>query len=136
MRRSFSDQTRLDCQTISDVQLNLNCRNKNISILAGLQSIDSQPQLRAKVLSLVTQDVNVDSRSDTGRAGLNDWHTVLLAAVRFGCNLDDDRLQDLVEQPRALRQVMGIGNWQDRLDFHARRIRDTQTRRHFKTLYR
>jgi hypothetical protein len=124
MRRGFSDQTRLDCQTIPGVQLNLNCRDEIIPILAGLQYIYSQPQLRTEILNLVAQDVNEDSRSDTGREGLDYWHITVLAAVRLGCNLDYDKLQDLAEQHRALRQIMGIGDWQERLDFNARRIGD------------
>ena len=109
MRRGFSDQTRLDCQSIPDVQLNLNCRDEIIPILAGLRYVYSQPQLRNEILDLVAQDVNKDSRSDTGREGLDYWHITVLAAVRLGCNLDFDKLQDLAEQHRALRQVMGIG---------------------------
>jgi hypothetical protein len=89
-----------------------------------LQHIYSQPQLRIEILNLVAQDVNVDSRSDTGREGLDYWHITVLAAVRLGCNLDYDKLQDLAEQHRALRQVMGIGDWEERLDFNARRIGD------------
>ncbi len=124
MRRGFSDQTRLDCETIPDVHLNLNCRDEIIPILAGLQYIYSQPPLRNEILNLVAQDVNEDSRSDTGREGLDYWHITVLAAVRLGCNLDYDKLQDLAEQHRALRQIMGIGDWQERRDFNARRIGD------------
>jgi hypothetical protein len=124
MRRGFSDQTRLDCQAIPDVQLNLNCRDEIVPILAGLRYVYSQPQLRNEILNLVAQDVNVDSRSDTGREGLDYWHITVLASVRLGCNLDYDKLQDLAEQHRALRQVMGIGDWQDNTDFNARRIGD------------
>ena len=124
MRRGFSDQTRLDCQAIPDVQLNLNCRDEIVPILAGLRYVYSQPQLRNEILNLVAQDVNVDSRSDTGREGLDYWNITVLASVRLGCNLDYDKLQDLAEQHRALRQIMGIGDWQDGTDFNARRIGD------------
>ena len=124
MRRGFSDQTRLDCQAIPDVQLNLNCRDEIVPILAGLRYVYSQPQLRNEILNLVAQDVNVDSRSDTGREGLDYWNITVLASVRLGCNLDYDKLQDLAEQHRALRQIMGIGDWQDSTDFNARRIGD------------
>jgi hypothetical protein len=48
-----------------------------------------------------------------------------LAAVRLGCNLDYDKLQDHVENHRALRGIMGIGDWQDADGFTYRRIRDT-----------
>ena len=124
MRRPFSDQTRLDSQAIPNVQLNLNCRDEIVPILAGLQHIYSQPQLRDQILNLVAEDVNEDSRSDRGREGLDYWHITVLGAVRLGCNLDYDKLQDLAEQHRALRQIMGIGDWQECIDFSARRIGD------------
>ncbi len=125
MRKSFSRQTRLDCQSISEVKLNLKCRDEIIPILRGLQHIYSQPHLRDEILALVAQDVNENSRSDCGREGLDYWQITVLAAVRLGCNLDYDKLQDLAEQHRAMRHIMGNGDWQaDRDDFNWRRIRD------------
>src|SRR4030042_4972023 len=38
--------------------------------------------------------------------------------------LDYDKLQDLAEQHRALRQIMGIGDWDRQTTFDWRRIRD------------
>lgn len=124
MRKPLSDQGRFDKSPISDVTLNLNCRDEIVPILAGLRYIYSQQALRDKILDLVEQDVNEDSRNDCGREGLGYWEITVLAAVRLGCNLDYDKLQDLAEQHRALRQIMGIGDWQDDEDFRARRIRD------------
>jgi hypothetical protein len=34
-------------------------------------------------------------------------------------------MQDLAEQHRALRQIMGIGDWDDETSFNWRRIRNT-----------
>lgn len=124
MRRPFSSQTRLDCQTIAEVQLNRNCRDEMIPILRALQHVYSEGQLRDQILNLVAQDVNEHSRSDRGREGLDYWQIVVLAAARLGCNLDYDKLQDLAEQHRALRHIMGIGDWQEEIDFNWRRIRD------------
>jgi IS5 family transposase len=124
MRKPFSRQRRLDCQTIPKVKLNLKCRDEIIPILYSLQHIYGQPQMRDEILGLVAQDVNKDSRSDCGREGLDYWHVTVLAAVRLGCNLDYDKLQDLAEQHRALRHTMGIGDWQEDVDFNSRRIRD------------
>ena len=124
MRKAFSGQTRFDCQTIPEVKLNLKCRDEIVPILRGLQHAYSQPQLRDEILDLVGQDVNEHSRTDRGREGFDYWHITVLAAARLGCNLDYDKLQDLAEQHRALRQIMGIGDWQDDIDFNWRRIRD------------
>ena len=124
MRKPYSNQKRFDCQTVTEVQLNLECRDEIIPVLRGLQHIYRQPQLRNEILNLVAQDVNRDSRIDRGREGLDYWQILVLAGVRLGCDLDYDKLQDLAEQHRALRHVMGLGDWEIEVDFSWRRIRD------------
>ncbi|MFQ5344074.1 MAG: ISNCY family transposase [Anaerolineae bacterium] len=124
MRKAFDKQRQFGCQSVRDMQLNLNCRDEIIPILAALQHIYLQPQLRDSILALVAADVNRESRNDCGREGLTYWQVLVLAAVRLGCNLDYDKLQDLAEQHRTLRMMMGIGDWDDRTDFGWRRIRD------------
>lgn len=125
MRKPFSDQRRLDCDDIQNVQLNLNCRDEIIPILVALQHIYSTPAVRDAILRLIAEDVNQDSRRDIGREGFDDWQILVLAAVRLGCDLDYDKMQDLAEQHRALRQIMGIGDWDDGTSFNWRRIRNT-----------
>lgn len=124
MRLSFREQPALDCPAVDAVPLNLNCRDEIIPILRALQHVYGQAQLREEILDLIGKDVNGDSRADRGREGLSYWTILVLAAVRLGCNFDYDRLQDLAEQHRALRLMMGIGDWDDRTDFDWRRIRD------------
>lgn len=125
MRKPFSDQQRLDCEFINNVELNLNCRDEIIPILAGLQHIYSKPDLRDSILDLIASDVNADTRRDVGRPGFDDWQILVLAGVRLGCNLDYDKLQDLAEQHRALRHIMGIGDWDVKVSFDWKRIRNT-----------
>jgi hypothetical protein len=125
MRKPFSEQPRLDCQAIKDVKLNLNCRDEIVPVLVGLQHVYSTPELRDEILRLIAEDVNRDTRRDLGREGLDDWQILVLAAVRLGCDLDYDKLQDLAEQHRALRHIMGIGDWDEQTSFNWRRMRDT-----------
>jgi hypothetical protein len=124
MRLAFQEQLRLDCPPVDAVSLNLNCRDEIIPILRALQHVYGQAQLRCEILDLIGKDVNGDSRSDRGREGLSYWTIMVLAAVRLGCNFDYDKLQDLAEQHRTLRLMMGIGDWQDKEVFDWRRIRD------------
>lgn len=124
MRISHSTQTRFDCDPIGDVELNLQCRDEIIPILLALKHIYSCPTLRDELLELVGQDVNANSSADHGREGLAYWQIVVLAAVRLGCNLDYDRLQDLAENHRKLRHIMGIGDWDEETSFDWRRIRN------------
>ena len=124
MRKAFASHRRLDCRGVLGVELNLECRDEIVPILRALQQIYSQPQLRDQILELIAQDVNQKSRDNLGREGMDYWQILVLAAVRLGCNLDYDKLQDLAEQHRALRHIMGIGDWSERCDFGWRRIRD------------
>jgi hypothetical protein len=121
---AFQEQLRLDCPDVSGVQLNLKCRDEIIPILRALQHVYGDVLLRCELLDLVGQDVNGGSSSKRGRPGLDYWSITVLASIRLGCNLDYDKLQDLAEQHRNLRLIMGIGDWQEEADFDWRRIRD------------
>src|SRR5271167_1993385 len=113
MRVALVEQPRLDCPPVDAVPLNLNCRDEIIPILRALQHIYERPQVRQELLDLIGKDVNPDSSPDRGREGLSYWTIMVLAAVRLGCNFDYDKLQDLAEQHRTLRLIMGIGAWQE-----------------------
>lgn len=124
MRKSHSTEQRLDCTPVSQVVLNLECRDEIIPILYALQHIYQDHALRDAILELIAADVNPESSSRHGRRGMYYWHILVLAAVRLGCNFDYDRLQDLTENHRALRDIMGVGEWSDEFSFTWRRIRD------------
>jgi IS5 family transposase len=124
MRKAFSPQRRLDCPSIVNVTLNVECRHELIPILKALQHIYDRPEVRDAILNLVAGDVKGEARDDCGRTGLDYWQVLVLAAVRLGCGLDYDQLQDLAEQHRALRQMMGLGDWDEDTSFNWRRIRD------------
>lgn len=124
MRLACPEQ-RLDGLPIGDVTLNRDCRDEIVPILRALQHLYGQAPLRRELLGLVGKDVNQNTSRKRGRRGLNYWEIVVLAGVRLGCNLDYDKLQDLAENHRRLRQIMGIGDWQaEEVDFDWRRIED------------
>lgn len=136
MRKPFDRQKRLDCSAVQEVRLNLDCRDEIVAILRALQHIYSQPKLREEILRPIAQDVNRTTSRRRGRTGMDYWQILVLAAVRLGCNLDYDKLQDLAEQHRALRQVMGIGDWDEQTTFDWRRIRDNLTKIRPETIER
>jgi IS5 family transposase len=136
MRKAFDRQQRMDRPAIPDVPLNVGCRDEIIPILAALKHIYAQPELRDEILAAVARDVNRDSSRKRGRKGMDYWPILVLASVRLGCNFDYDRLQDLAEQHRALRQMMGIGDWDEPVDFNWRTIRNNITLLRPETLER
>jgi len=113
MRVPFSCQPTLDTLPISEVSLNTQCRDEIIPVLAALKHLYGQTRDRDEILTLVARDVNATTDAHQGRKGLDYWQILVLAAVRLGCNLDYDKLQNLAEEHRTLRRILGIGFWQD-----------------------
>jgi IS5 family transposase len=125
MRKAYSNQLRFDCLPIEQVTLNFECRDEIVPVLAGLQYLFEQNDLRENVIELIAGDVNATTCNDIGREGFDYWQVLVLAVVRLGCDLNYDKLQDLCENHRALRSVLGIGSWDEATSFDWRRIRDT-----------
>jgi len=125
MRQHYDSQRRFACTPIGELMLNYDCRDEVVPVLAGLQYVYTCSELRRKVVQLVAEDINEESRRDVGRPGLDDWQIVVLAAVRLGCNYDYDKLQDQAENHRGLRTLLGLSEWDEGPSFRARRIRDT-----------
>lgn len=125
MRKHYDKQRRFDCTPVAELTLNFECRDEVIPILAGLQHVYTCNSLRNKVVDLVAEDINEDTRRDVGRPGLDDWQIVVLAAVRLGCGYDYDKLQDQCENHRSLRTLLGVSDWSEDVSFGARRIHDT-----------
>lgn len=123
MRKGYSNQLRLDSVPIEQVQLNLESRDRIVPVLRSLQQAYRNRELRDRILGLIAADINSSTRTDTGRTGMDYWHLVVLAAVRLGCDLSYDQLQDLAENHRKLRGVMGLGDC-DETPFKWRTIRN------------
>jgi len=123
MRKAYSNQLRLDSVSIENVELNFNCRDSIIPVLTALQHLYRNRKLTDHILQLIGDDINGDTRTDTGRTGMEYWHICVLAAVRLGCNFTYDQLQDLAENHRSLRAIMGLGDC-DETEFHHKTLRN------------
>ena len=124
MRIPHQKQLYLGCPAISQVTLNINCRDRMIPILRGLQHLYSQPKLRQQALDLIGQDVVGDANANRGRPGMTLWQILVLASVRLGCDFTYAHLQDLAENHNNLRHLMQVfQDWKDE-PFDWRRIRD------------
>ena len=127
MRIPFDPQLRLVCSPILDVRLNTACRDEIVPILKALQHLYGNSTVRDELLDLVARNVNATTCADLGRPGMTYWEIIVLAAVRLGCNLDYDKLQNLAEEHRSLRAIMGIGGWDDDRSWDWRRIQENIT---------
>jgi IS5 family transposase len=123
MRKAYSNQLRFDSVPIENVPLNFNCRDSIIPVLRALQHVYCNRELADHILQRIGNDINGNTRTDTGREGMDYWHICVLMAVRLGCNYTYDQLLDLAENHRSLRAIMGLGDC-DETEFHNKTIRN------------
>ncbi|WP_442505442.1 ISNCY family transposase [Novipirellula sp. SH528] len=125
MRKSYEPQMRFAATPIAQLQLNLNCRDEIIPVLAALRHVYLDGPLRRSLTNLIAQDVSELSRRDTGRPGFDDWQILVLAVLRMNCNFDYDKLQDQAENHHNLRTILGVDDWEQDPNFDFRRIRNS-----------
>jgi transposase, IS5 family len=110
MRRFFPSQCQQQSVPIDKVAFQLHSRHELLPILVALQHLYCQRDHCQTLLELIAQDVNGQSQANRGRPGLSYWEIIVLAGVRLGCNCDYDALQDLAENHRTLRQILGVAD--------------------------
>src|SRR5436305_5664600 len=110
MRTAFPANYQAQTTPIGRVSFQLHCRHELIPILVALQHLYGRPEVCQQILQLLQRDINKDTRATRGRTGLSYWEVLVLAAVRLGCNYDYDALQDLAENHRTLRQILGVAD--------------------------
>jgi len=122
MRKAFEAQMGFGKTPIREVELDLNSRHELVAVLAGLQHVYGKREAREEILELIKGDVLGEKREDLGAEGMDYWEVFVLASVRQGCNLDYDALEDLANNHRALRELLGVDEWEgqrfDRTTIH------------------
>jgi IS5 family transposase len=124
MRLTFDPQLRLGCYPIEEVPLNTSCRDEMIPLLKALQHLFGQAAVRDALLQRIADDLLGGCSARHGRKGMSFWQVLVLAAARLGNDLDFDKLQNLAEEHRSLRLIMGLHEWGDDPSFDWRCLRD------------
>ncbi len=104
-------------QDIGAIELDPKSRDDIPQLLRGLQYIYTTPELRARVFAILEEAVPVGRHgkadAGTGRPGMEQWKILVLGTVRLGLNADDDRLHQLANEHKTIRQMLGHTGWAD-----------------------
>ena len=107
MRKVKEMQMKLGEVTIADITFDLRSRDEIPELLMGLQHVWCTPGLREEVFEILEKIVPVETRADTGRPGMELWKILVLGTLRLNCNWDYDKVQEMANQHRTLRQMLG-----------------------------
>ncbi len=129
MREIIQPQLALGVLDIAAIHLDPRSRDDIPRLLRGLQYIYLQPQVREEVFTILRDVVPLDAEGkpvsvDTGRPGMSQWQILVLGVLRLGLNADYDRIQELANHHRTIRQMLGHGDFADDQSWGVQTLKD------------
>ena len=119
MRTVLSPQLQIGQTDIANIDIDVTSRDDIPLILLGLQHIYTTEPLRRAVFNILNEvipyktvddtDTRVAVDADKGRPGMDQWAILVLGTFRLGLNADYDRIQELANQHKTLRMMLGHG---------------------------
>jgi hypothetical protein len=92
---------------IGKIQFDARSRDDIPAVLRGLQFIYIEQDKRERLFTMLGQSLGENASLSTGRPGMELWCIFVLATLKQGLGCDWDRLQELANEHRTLRQMLG-----------------------------
>jgi IS5 family transposase len=124
MRVTETKQLRLGQVNIADIQFDPYSRDDIPQILQGLKYIHTDKALRVAVFALLQQCIPDDIDMDNGRPGMDLWSVFILAALRLNLNCDYDRVLELANNHRTIREMLGHCGFDEQEQYKLQTIKD------------
>ncbi len=127
MRAIIKLQPQLGTIDIDSIKPDIKSRDEIDKISFGLIHIYSTPELREKVFTVLNRVLPAKVSKKTGRPGMDIWQIFVLAVFRNACNIDYDKLHNLANNHKLLRQLLGHSGaeiWSSLPYYHIQTIKD------------
>jgi hypothetical protein len=109
MREVRNAQMKIGEIDVSQIKFDLRSRDDIPKVLRGLQHLYMNEPLREKVFALLENEIAPKVNKQNGRPGMTLWRILVFGVLRLDLNIDYDRLHELSNQHRTLRQMLGHG---------------------------
>ncbi len=107
MRNIVEIRTNMFTKIIEEIEIDLNSRDEIPIILQGLQALYRDEESRVKLVTHLETLLPKEVNQNRGRPGMNVWQILVLALIRLSCNCDYDKLSDLANNHKTLREFLG-----------------------------
>jgi hypothetical protein len=107
MRATINLQLAFGEVDISQIKFDPKSRDDIPQILKGLQYIYTQKETREKIFKILENEIDPDTDKKNGRPGMDLWKILVMGTLRLNLNMDYDRLLELVNNHRTIRQMLG-----------------------------
>jgi transposase, IS5 family len=134
MRHVENPQTCFGQVPVSEITIDFQSRDDIPKILLALKQVHQDTARRQAILNLIGEDFAAGGSLDNGAPGMDLWQVFVLGAFRLGLNCDYDRLAELANEHRTLRQMLGHGAFDDARTYAIRTLGENLSRLRPKTL--
>jgi hypothetical protein len=124
MRQVINPQLKLGEIDIGQIQFDPKSRDDIPPLLRGLQYLYVIPALRQEVFAILETMIAARVRRDLGRWGLDLWKILVLGTLRVNLNWDYDRLHEMANNHKTIRQMLGHGLADDELRYELQTLKD------------
>ena len=109
---------------IDQVNLDSNSRDDIPQLLKGLQYLFLNPILLEQVLKILDSLFPKEIDLNNGRPGMDMWSILVMGVLRLNLNCDYDRLHNLVNNHKTIRQILGHGVVDDQSCYYLQTLKD------------
>jgi len=133
MRNIISSQLEIGQVDIANIVIDVTSRDDIPLILLGLQHIYTTGPLKEAVFKILQEVIPHKIKTDSdktvavapnrGRPGMEQWSILVLGTLRLALGADFDRIQELANEHRTLRMMLGHGIFDDK-NYRLQTLRD------------
>jgi len=124
MRTAIELQLQLGEIDLANIRLDPRSRDDIPQLLRGLQYLYADENLRTKIFEILARLTPATVDPEMGRPGMALWKILVMGSLRLNLNCDYDRLQELVNNHRTIRQMLGHGFTDDDLEYRLQTLKD------------
>jgi len=124
MRKVIDVQMQLGEIQISRINIDIKSRDEIPKVLLGLQHVYCNLVTREEVFSVLERIIPDGTSMKTGRPGMDLWRVLVLGTVRLSCNWDFDKLREIANNHRTLRQMLRHGLREKNYSYSLQTLKD------------
>ena len=124
MRKTFEPQLTFGQTPIDQIKFDIRSRDEIPNLLLGLQHIYLNLELRQEIFKLLETMISKETNSKTGRPGMDLWKILVAGTIRINCNWDYDKLREIINNHKTIRQMLGHGMMDDDVIYPLQTLKD------------
>jgi len=124
MRTAATPQLQLGEIDIAKIHIDPRSRDDIPQLLRGLQHLYTNESLRKEIFGILEKLLPANVSGELGRPGMAGWKILVMGTLRLNLNCDYDRLLELVNNHKTIRQMLGHGLTDDDKSYRLQTVKD------------